>query len=152
MLMLLILGDVLGRYCTHDSYAYLIKYVDGYGDEQEGENVGCGGHYGTDNKDDDECMAAIAPEERGIDESQAGEKPAKDGKLEHQSHEEGEHHEGGHVGVYRDEVGDRAAHLIGAQETYGQGEDEQVAYRTAHDVEQVAPCHYWDGIAPFMLV
>ena len=97
MLSLMFIGH--STRSSHYPNAHLVKYIDRYGDEEEGEDIGGGGDDGAYHEDDDEGVAAVATKEGGINETHLGEEPADDGELKHETHEQGEHHEGGDIGV-----------------------------------------------------
>ena len=119
---------MLGRHKQNAEFVEDIHREAHYG---EGESIGGGGDDGGDDEDDDEGVAAVLLHLLAVEDAEATEEPREDGDFEDKAHGEREEDEGVDVTFEGDEVFHAAIYLVVAEETEGDGEDDEVVEECA---------------------
>ena len=117
----------------HQQDAQFVEQPDGQCHYAECEDVGGGGDDGGHYEDGDDGVASVARHEPPVDESHAAQDGADYGQLEDDAQHEAHGEEGVYIALQGKHVVHIGAHLIGAQETDGKRENEEIVQQRAKE-------------------
>lgn len=121
----------------HHKDAKLKQEIHRQCNDEEREDVGRWSDDSRQNHQYDDGMTAIVAQEVGGQQSRLSQEPAENREFEDDAQHEVETGEGAEIRLEGDEVVNLFHHLIGAEETEGEGEDDEVAHHNAehkHDI------------------